>query len=143
METTIEPALSISEDSRYPGVFQRVKALAIDTGILLLVFVLAFNIIDFIGDAPGYVRGGILIFMFFLYEPLMVSFFGFTIGHYMMKLRVKDNKDTSKNILLPLAFIRSAVKGMLGWMSFFSIGLNKRRRALHDFASYAVVIEVN
>jgi len=143
METNLDPILSVSAEPTYAGLFQRVKALAIDWGVLLLVFVLAFNIIDFIGDAPGYVRGGIFIFMFFLYDPLMTSFFGFTIGHYMMKLRVRDNGDHSKKILLPLAFVRSSVKGIFGWISFFSIGFNDRRRALHDLASSAVVIEVD
>jgi uncharacterized RDD family membrane protein YckC len=142
MQTDNVDVLNISIDNNYPGILQRVKALAIDSGILLLVFVMAFNIIDFMGDAPGYVRGGILIFMFFLYEPLMIASFGFTIGHFLMNLRVRNCNDHSKKILLPLAFLRSFVKGIFGWLSFLTIGFNVKRRALHDLASFAVVIEV-
>jgi uncharacterized RDD family membrane protein YckC len=126
----------------HPGLFKRIQASAIDGGILLLVFILSFNIIDFIGDAPGYVRGGILLFMFFLYEPLLVSFWGGTIGHHMMKLRVRDEKMASKNIALPLSFIRTFVKGLFGFVSFFTMGFNSRKRTLHDMASLSVMIEI-
>jgi uncharacterized RDD family membrane protein YckC len=131
-----------SQKHVYPGLPERIKALVIDVGVLLIVFLLAFNIIDFIGGAPGYIRGAILLFMFFLYDPLMVGFFGFTIGHYFMKLRVRDNGNPSKKLLLPLAFLRSFIKGSIGWMSFLTIGFNDRRRAFHDMASGAVVIEI-
>lgn len=76
----ISTAIENPKEITYPGVLQRVKALGIDYAILLLEFVLSFQLIDFLGDTPGYVRGGILIFILFLYDPIMVSFFGCTIG---------------------------------------------------------------
>lgn len=83
-----------------------------------------------------------LFVMFFLYEPILIGLAGGTIGHYLMKLRVKQAGDHSKNILLPLCFFRSLVKATLNWISFLTMGFNTQRRAIHDFASGAVVIEM-
>ena len=131
----------IIEADEYPGIVTRIQALFVDLIVMLLIFTLAAYIIDFAGGAPGWLRGSVLFTMVFLYDPLTLSLYGGTLGHYLMGIRVKREDDLSKNIMLPLAFLRLFFKSLLGWISFLTVTGNKRRRAIHDLISGSVVIK--
>jgi len=75
---------------------------------------------------------------FFLYEPLLVSFAGGTIGHYLSNLRVVDDR-TNGNISLPKAVARVIIKAVLGWFSFISMAAARRHQAVHDLLTRSTV----
>ncbi|MCG3167078.1 MAG: hypothetical protein POELPBGB_02861 [Bacteroidia bacterium] len=134
---------AVVEADEYPSISTRIQALFIDLVIMLLIFTLTAYLINLAGGAPAWLRGGILITMFFLYDPLAIAFFGGTLGHYAVGIRVKRSNNQSKNVLLPLTFLRFFFKTMLGWLSFLTVTANSRRRAIHDMVSGSVVIKVN
>ena len=78
-------------------------------------------------------------FIFILYDPLMVSLFGSTIGHRMSNLKVQ-RLDSGEKINLGLAIIRFLIKATLGWISFFTVSTNKNRQAIHDSIINSIVV---
>lgn len=129
-----------SEKKIYPGILLRVKSMFIDYFIfVLLIFIVSFFFknLDHISDS---LRIGAFIFVFFLFEPLMVSFFGGSIGHQMNGIRVKKIGNHQKNIPLLLALFRFFLKVFLGWLSLVTINKNTHSQAIHDKAVNSVVI---
>ena len=123
----------------YPTLLDRVKAVIVDGFIIVAGLVIAGLIFAEFPNAPGYVRGAVFILVFLLYEPIMVSLGG-TFGHRIFGLRVKSHINHSRNIIVPLAIIRSVVKWFLGWISFFSMLSNPEKRAIHDLLSGSIVL---
>lgn len=78
--------------------------------------------------------------MIYLYDPIFTSFTGGTLGHKLMKLKVKKFEQSDKNISLISAFLRFLVKGMLGWVSFLTVTGNKNKRAIHDVVSGSIIL---
>jgi uncharacterized RDD family membrane protein YckC len=130
------------KDYEFPSLLKRSQALLIDALIIILVFFVASYLIEITGGAPEWLRGAILVFMLFLYEPVMVSALGGSLGHRAMRLRVKRIKNPDKNIIIFLAVIRFIIKGLLGWLSFVTVTKNKKMRAIHDMASGSIVIVI-
>lgn len=124
----------------FPSLVSRVKALFIDLIIILIVFTATTLLIDSIGDIPNFAKGFILIFMFYLYDPILISFTGGTLGHKVMKLKVRRYGEPDKKISLGNAFLRFFTKGILGWVSFLTVTANKRKRAIHDWVSRSIVM---
>ena len=129
---------------RYPDLKTRVQSTFIDTMLMLGLMFLAAIILDKINpsqeDEDGWIRGVIFISIWGIYEPVSMTI-GCTLGNYLMKIRVKRNSDNTKRINLVQAFVRFALKILLGWVSFLTIHGNKERRAIHDFAAGSVMIE--
>lgn len=129
-------------EDKYPGIMERIKAMMID-GILLTICLILFSYLySFFDNVPDTVRMVVFIFLFLLYDPLLTSMRGGTIGHMIMGIRVKKESDETKNILFPFALIRYIVKIFLGWISLLSVLQNEKKRALHDYLVGSVVINV-
>lgn len=128
------------DETVFPPLVTRIKALFIDLLILLLVFSSASLLIDFVGSFPNFIRGSILVFMVYLYDPVLTSFTGSTIGHKVMKLRVAKYANPEKRISLPIAMLRFIIKASLGWVSFLTVMGNNRKRALHDLMSGSIIL---
>lgn len=126
----------------FPSLVTRVKALFIDLVIMLIIFTATTLFIDTFGDIPNFVKGSIAIFMFYLYDPILTSFTGSTLGHKIMKLKVRKYKDPEQRISLGQALLRFITKGLLGWVSFLTVTANKRKRAIHDIASGSIIMKV-
>lgn len=124
----------------YPGVVERVKAAFVDFGVVLLVIMITTYIFNMFEPVPVVAKKIALLVIFGLYEPLLVSFYGGTIGHFAMKLRVRNEQNENKNIFILLAFIRYAVKLSLGWISFLTVGGNKKKMAIHDLLVRSIVV---
>lgn len=124
----------------YPSLLKRVQALVIDFIILLVVFSVTSLLIGFFGDPPVAVRVIVFVFMFYLYEPLLISLTGGTIGHRLIKLRVCDYDNQQKNINIFKASFRFIIKGALGWISFIIVSFNTEKRSIHDFAGNSIVL---
>lgn len=125
---------------KYPGVSDRVKAILADSMVIIIfMFVAAytFSIFKYVPDSARIIA---FIFIFVLYDPIFTSLFGGTIGHFMIGLRVKREKNQMKNILFPMAIIRFFVKVLLGWISLLTVSGNKKRKAIHDYLVGSVVV---
>lgn len=125
---------------RLPSLLARVKALVVDSLILLAIFTITTLVIKALGEVPNMARGLILVFMFYLYDPLLTSFTGATLGHRFMKLTVRKYAHPERRISLGQAFARFLTKGLLGWLSFLTVTGNSRKRAIHDLASGSIVL---
>ena len=124
----------------YPGVFQRVKAGAIDGALIVLFIILVTLIFSNFKDVPNIARIVAFTLIFGIYDPLLTSLFGGTIGHMAREIRVKRESDSSKNLIFPKAFIRSATKYLLGWFSLLTMSINSNNSAIHDLVVGSVVI---
>lgn len=132
-----------NKETEYPSLVSRIKAITIDAVIILTVFIIASYLLDMLGEISDGVRAFVLIFMLFLYDPLMTSFSGGTFGHKAVGIRVKDYRTTEQNISFPRALVRSFTKSMLGWISFLTVTGNSEKRAIHDMISASIVLKNN
>jgi uncharacterized RDD family membrane protein YckC len=124
----------------YPGVFDRIKAAVTDSFVIVAFIALLSNVFSNLDNVPNSYRIVGFIFIFILYDPLFTSLFGGTIGHMIMKIRVKRTSNTEKNILFHSAIIRYIVKVLLGWISLLTVGTNKKHLAIHDMIAGSIVL---
>ncbi|HKJ42530.1 MAG TPA: RDD family protein [Sunxiuqinia sp.] len=124
----------------YPPLPDRIKASIIDAIVLISMIIGATYLFEAIKTTPDVARAIAFLFIFLLYEPIFVSSFGGTIGHMLLGLRVKREKDQSKNVFFPLAIVRFIIKALLGWISLITVTSNSKRNALHDMAVKSIVI---
>lgn len=127
-------------EENYPGVFDRVKAIAADGAVIIILMFAAANVFSIFERVPDNARIGAFVFIFLLYDPLFTSIFGGTIGHMMLGLRVKRESDENRNILFPLAIVRYIVKASLGLVSLLTVSGNVKRKAIHDYLVGSVVV---
>ena len=127
-------------ENNYPGVSDRVKAVVTDSFIIIFLLFVASYIFSYFEDVPTIVRIIAFIFVIILYDPLMTSVFGGTIGHMMFGIRVKRESNQTKNIIFPFAIIRFIAKGFLGWISLLTVHSNEKRKAIHDYVVGSVVV---
>jgi hypothetical protein len=124
---------------RYARFTRRLRGIAIDFVLFLLVLVGALQIaVALNSDDLARVVGFSVLAGFFLYEPLMVSLTGWTIGHYLSNLRVIDDR-SSGNVSFLKAVVRVAIKAVLSWYSFVSMGAARRHQAVHDLLTRSTV----
>uniref|UniRef100_UPI003217AC54 RDD family protein n=1 Tax=uncultured Draconibacterium sp. TaxID=1573823 RepID=UPI003217AC54 len=128
---------------KYPGVSIRVKAVVCDSIVLVLLMIGATNLFEIIGDVPDFARIIAFVFIFLLYDPLLTSTIGGTLGHMIFGIRVKREKNQDKNFLFPLAVVRYIIKALLGWVSLLTVSGNKKGKAIHDLAVRSIVIYKN
>jgi len=80
-----------------------------------------------------------LIAPMLLAEPCLVSLTGGTIGHHLMRLRIRDAR-ADRNLGLVRATLRAVLRLMLGWLSLLFMLATRRREALHDVLLGSVVV---
>jgi len=119
----------------------RVKAAVLDSIILIFSIVGITYLFSMFESVHNNIRMGAFIFVFFLYDPIFTSSFGGTVGHYLIGIRVKRESNPDKNIYFHLAFIRFALKALLGWLSLVTVFTSKKRKALHDMVVHSIVID--
>lgn len=130
----------ISIKPTYPSVSDRVKAVIMDNAIMVGFMIIAAIVFSFFENASGEYRMYTVLFIFVIYDPLFTSLFGGTVGHMLNGIRVKKEKDETKNIIFPLAFVRYVFKTLLGWISLLTVVSSKNRRAIHDMIVKSVVV---
>lgn len=116
----------------YPKLFDRVKAAIVDSLILLGLMIIVVNIFSLFENISDVLRIIAFIFFFILYDPIMTSTFGGTIGHMILGIRVKREKDQERNIHFLSALLRFIVKALLGWISLITVTSNEKNKAIHD-----------
>ena len=127
-------------DAVYASLQSRIKAAVIDGIIIIVLMYSVTEILNYFSDVPSSVRMYLFIFFFILYEPILVSLFGSTAGHYYSDIKVKRANNLRKNIIFPLALIRFILKLLLGWLSLLTVTGTEKRQAIHDSVVNSVVI---
>lgn len=123
----------------YPHLSERIQSTFIDYIFIVIVMFVAASVFEKFENLNDSIRIAFYILLFFAYEPLCTAF-GATIGNYSKGIRVRHITDSTRRINLLQAFVRSVVKGLLGWLSFLTINTNPKRRAIHDFIAGSVMI---
>jgi hypothetical protein len=76
--------------------------------------------------------------LFFL-EPLLIAYWGHTVGQYVYGIKVVREADLRKCPLF-LAFVRYYAKALLGWWSMIYMFFTKKHQAIHDHLAHTLVI---
>ncbi len=126
------------ESAEYPSILRRYLATVIDAVFILSVFVVVSALLQGTSEVVIWLRVGLTLALFLMYEPLCTSMF-VTIGQWLMGIRVRSFR-TRGRISLPAAYARIVVKLLLGVISFFSIPISQDRRGLHDLAVGSLVV---
>ncbi len=127
--------------SYYPNIFDRVKAVLFDTVLIIGMMYLVSLLFQGSDGENTPLRIIAFVSIWLIYDPLMTSIFGGTLGHQLIGLRVKQEKDESKNLKFHQAFIRYILKTLLGWISLITVSTKSNKQAIHDLAVSSVVIK--
>jgi uncharacterized RDD family membrane protein YckC len=121
----------------YAKIWPRMKAMLIDAFVLMGAFLVAALV-----GANLHGSGAVAFLVWFafwvLYDPVMVSRTGGTIGHHWQNLRVVSDR-TGRAPSLVAAFIRNLVKGLLGGISLLAMAGSSRQKAIHDWIAGTTV----
>ncbi|WP_426439381.1 RDD family protein [Bradyrhizobium genosp. P] len=118
---------------------RRFRGIFIDWAITLVVIFGALLVVSTIAaDSISRALGIAVIAALLLYEPVLVSFTGGTVGHHLTNLRVVDDA-TGGNLGFLKACARLLIKGLLGWYSFVIIAATRRNQAIHDLVTRSTV----
>jgi uncharacterized RDD family membrane protein YckC len=129
----------ITPGPRYARFSRRLRGMLLDWIITLLVISGAALVASTVGNDNLSRALGILVVMaLLLYEPVLVSRIGGTLGHYFTNLRVVDERHHG-NVSFPKACARFVVKGLLGWYSFIVMTATRRNQAVHDLLTRSTV----
>lgn len=139
-ENILDEALSEVSESQYPSFMERMKAIMTDAVIIMLLIVFFSYAFDTMGEVSPQSRMCAFIFVFFLYDPIFVAFFGGTLGHLLMGLKVRRYSDQNKKVFIIIAFFRYAIKVILGIISFLTISSQPQKRAIHDLFTGSIVL---
>jgi uncharacterized RDD family membrane protein YckC len=129
--TSNQGAESSADYVLYSRIWPRMKAILIDGLILAGAFFLAaFVGANVAGSGP---TAFVLWALFWvLYDPLLVSRTGGTVGHHVMNLRVVSDS-TGRNPSFLRAFFRNIVKGTFGMVSLLAVVGSAQQKAIHDW----------
>lgn len=127
-------------NQEYPGLYQRVVAIFIDSIIMIILMIITVDIFSNFEEVSIIPKIIAFLAIFCLYDPVLTSAFGGTIGHKTNGLRVKRVNNQNKNVLFHLALLRYLVKVLLGWISLLTISGNEKRQAMHDLIAGSVVV---
>ena len=140
--TTLDTVPTETADTQQPayGRFsRRVRAVFIDWIVfILMIFGALFAAVTVRSDEFSLGLGCGLIALLLLYEPVLVSLAGGSIGHILSNLRVVDDR-TQGNISFPKAVARFLIKAGLSWYSFITMATTLRHQAVHDLLTGSTV----
>ncbi|TGL44376.1 RDD family protein [Leptospira perdikensis] len=117
----------------------RYIAMIYDAIFFLLIIFLSAKLILFL-NIDGRVAQYVFFVFLFLYDPLCVSLFRATPGHFLKGLRVVSTD--SKNLNFFKSFVRYIVKITLGILSLITI-LGSKKQAIHDKLTSSYVVYKN
>ncbi|MBW8854759.1 MAG: RDD family protein, partial [Bradyrhizobium sp.] len=134
------PAIQPAPRARSATFTRRFRAYVIDTACIAGLWIVLFFLGDAASDIPGATQVAWLLMFaaYLLYDPILVSRRGATVGHAAAQLRVVDVR-TGRWPSFARAFGRSLVKSTLAMISFFTIELSDRHEAVHDMVTHTTV----
>ncbi|GAB5399937.1 MAG: hypothetical protein Aureis2KO_15220 [Aureisphaera sp.] len=125
----------------YANLPSRVKAAFIDAVVLIGAMYAITELFNLFGEIPTWLRILAWVSIFILYEPLLVSIYGGTMGHSYSKITVRREADSEKKIGFVMAVLRFVVKFFLGWISLLTVTGTEKKQAIHDHIVKSVVLE--
>jgi uncharacterized RDD family membrane protein YckC len=138
-EPLSDPVQTIPTAVAYGRVSRRLRAYLIDWIIFVLLLVAVLFIAVWTeSNQMGRILGFALIGIWLLYEPVLVSLTGSSVGHYLSNLRVVDDK-TGGNVGFLKASARLFIKTALGLYSFITMAATSRHQAVHDLVTRSTV----
>ncbi len=132
----------LESDMRYPRLIRRIRALMIDSLILIGSICVWWLTIPYIVEASLIVKLGVPLLVLFILEPGLVAWTGGTVGHHIMGLRVQ-RAVSQANLGLVRATIRGVLKMLLGEFSLIFVLVTARHQAIHDSVTRSVVVLKN
>jgi uncharacterized RDD family membrane protein YckC len=133
---SIDSAVSSPAYARFT---RRVQAVMIDSIVLLVIMAGALLIaVAFQSNNIARILGVTVVLTWLLYEPLLVSLTGSTLGHLYCNMRVIDNR-SGGNVSFVKAVARVIIKTFLGAYSFVTMAATSRHQALHDILTRSTV----
>lgn len=137
-----DPSLTVApppaEDVWYGRFPRRIQAMVVDGAILASLLLLGPALTGVLPAAVSRTVNRAVLLCLVLYEPVMVSVWGGTVGHALLNLKVVSAR-TGGRLPFHRALVRFVVKTVFGLISFLFIVLTARHQALHDMAAAAVV----
>ena len=125
---------------RYATFTRRFRALVIDNAIVSGVAIVVFMLGEAASDVPG--SGGLtwllMLGVVVLYEPVLVSRRGATVGHSASDLEVVE-AGTGRWPSFRRALARFLLKVVVGFPSFVTMALSRRHQAVHDLLTGTTV----
>ena len=135
---SVDGDMSMMPAPRYARFSRRFRGIVLDWIIAMVILFGALLIAVSIQNNNFSRALGILVVMtLLLYEPVLVSLTGGTVGHYVCNLRVVD--DRGGNVSFLKACARVVIKGLLGWYSFVILMATRRNQAVHDLITRSTV----
>jgi uncharacterized RDD family membrane protein YckC len=133
------PAAQMSPSPLYARFSRRFRGILVDWMIAMAVIFGALAVSIAVGnDNFSRVLGFGAMLGLLLYEPVLVSATGGTLGHYFNNLRVVDEQ-SGGNVSFLKACARVVIKGLLGWYSFVVMAATRRNQAIHDLVTRSTV----
>jgi uncharacterized RDD family membrane protein YckC len=126
------------DQTRYPTILRRCIATSIDMFLVFSAFIFFVHAYQADGVLASTIEFWIGVVVLLSYEPVLTGTLC-TLGQKITGIRVRK-MESGERISIPYAYLRSIVKLLLGIVSFFSIPVTRKRRALHDFAARSVVV---
>jgi uncharacterized RDD family membrane protein YckC len=124
---------------RYARFSRRFRGIVLDWMIAMTILFGAVMLASVVqNDNFSRALGVLVIAALLLYEPVLVSFTGSTLGHYFTNLRVVDER-SGGNVSFLKACARVAIKGVLGLYSFVILAATRRNQAVHDLLTKSTV----
>ena len=129
------------DEMKYATLLKRVKAAIVDFLVLMGLGLAVSTILSKFENVPDFVRVILFILIFILYDPILTSTIGATIGHLFLGLRIRRSNDENRKIIFPIAIARFILKALLGWISLLTISVLKKKKAIHDLVAGSVVLQ--
>ena len=125
---------------RYATFTRRFRALVIDSAIVTLAVAALAIVGEFSDRVPGSGRvvWMLMVGLLLLYEPILVSVRGATVGHAVNDLRVM-REPTGRWPGFVRALTRFLVKIVFGIPSFITMPFTRRHQAVHDLLTKTTV----
>jgi uncharacterized RDD family membrane protein YckC len=135
---TRETESAPEDPSNYPLLVARIKSTFIDSMLILFVLVIVMMATEDL-EHSTIIKVLLGLILGLLYEPVL-SVYSATVGQRLTGIRIRKTTDLSRRINLLQSIIRFVVKITLGWISFITIHMNPKRRAIHDFVAGSVMV---
>lgn len=136
---SVHPDASATTAPKYARFSRRFRGIVLDWMIVMAILFGALTVASTVrNDNFSRALGILVVAVLLLYEPILVSFTGSTLGHYFTNLRVVDER-SGGNVSFLKACARVAIKGVLGLYSFVILAAKRRNQAVHDLLTKSTV----
>jgi uncharacterized RDD family membrane protein YckC len=121
---------------------RRIQALAVDVLVHGTALIALMSVLEVVREHREFIGAAVAGWLGFalLYEPVLVSRRGATLGHTLARLRVVD-LETGGNPDPTRAFARFWLKATSGMIALLFMAVTRRPQALHDLAAGTYVGE--